>query len=104
MKNLSRAAALLAYVISAAWYVWDAWAVFDAVESDERYPFFLDLDAWPSAAFAIMGSLYWVSFGLDRSGSPKAVLGYLMAGAHALVFALQVWIGPTLWISRRLAE
>lgn len=104
MRSLPQSLFLAGYVLSIAWYAWEALAVYEAVESAKEYPFFLNFSAKPAAAFGLGGALYWVTFGLDRSMTPRAVLGYTLAGAHILVFALQVWIGPMFWAVRNLAE
>ena len=94
--------ALAGYILSMAWYVWDAWEVFEAVDDPSPYPFFLMVDTVPTAFFSLGGTVYWVAFGLDRSGTPASIAGYLLAGAHILVFALQVWLGPSLWAMKNL--
>lgn len=104
MLNLPRVATLIGYLLCVAWYAWDMWSVYDAINSGDDYPFFLDVGAAPATAFMLGGSLYWFTFGLDRSATPRAVIGYVMAGLHVLVFAFQVWLGPTLWAMKHLSE
>lgn len=95
--------ALFSYALSGAWYAWDIWQVFKAVEKSSPYPFFFKLDTMPVALFSLGGSVYWTTFGLDRSGTPASIAGYVMAGAHIFVFALQVWLGPTMWAMKNLS-
>ena len=94
---------LIAYILGALWYAHDAWEVYKAVHSSKPYPFMLDIGALPATFFAIGGAAFWFTFGLDRSGSISSIMGYLAAGAHVLIFAYQVWLGPMLWALNNLS-
>jgi hypothetical protein len=88
---------LVAYIVGALWYAYDAWVVYKAVHSTAPYPFMLDMNNLTVTLFSLGGAIYWFTFGLDRSGSFSSIMGYLAAGAHVLIFAYQVWLGPMMW-------
>ncbi len=99
-----RSGVFLAYILCAIWYAYDAWQVYLAAHSDKPYPFYLDVNNIPAVGFSLGGGLYWYTFGLDRSGSISSIMGYLAAGAHLLIFAFQVWLGPMIWALNNLIE
>ncbi|MBI4827691.1 MAG: hypothetical protein HY804_02580 [Nitrospinae bacterium] len=101
-KAFAAASTLLAYLFCAIWYAVDAWRAWGAVHSAADYPFYLSMDNWATTGFNFAGALYWVTFGLDRSGSPLSMLGYVMAGTHVAVFAFQVYLGPMMWAANNL--
>ncbi|MDH4183992.1 MAG: hypothetical protein OEV92_07210 [Nitrospinota bacterium] len=86
------------YILGLAWYIREGFRAYGAMHDVARaYPFFLDMNPFSVAGFSFAGGLYWTTVGLERSNSPTALAGYVMAGAHVLVFAIQVWLGPTIW-------
>ncbi|MBI4665839.1 MAG: hypothetical protein HY751_05435 [Nitrospinae bacterium] len=98
------AASLAAYLLSASWYGWDAYNAYIQAFDVASKPFIMDVSTAPSVAFTFTGLLYWVTFGLDRSGTPAAIAGYFLAGAQVLAFAFQVWLAPTLWALNNLTQ
>lgn len=96
--DIFRSFSALGYLICLLWYGYDAWLAYAAAQSSDDYPFLLTMGNLPVALFAIAGGVFWFTFGMDRSGSPASILGYIVAGAHVFVFAFQVWLGPMIWV------
>lgn len=90
------------YLASLAWYAYGVKEALGAARSAEPYPFLLDLDNISSTFFYFAGTLWWFVFGLDRSKTIEAVAGYVLAGAHVLLFAIQVVLGPMIWLNHNL--
>ncbi|MDH5638076.1 MAG: hypothetical protein OEZ04_06260 [Nitrospinota bacterium] len=86
------------YMLGLGWYIKEGIRAYAAINDvANAYPFFMDMNPLSVAGFSFAGGLYWTTVGLERSHTPAALAGYVMAGAHVLVFAIQVWLGPTLW-------
>jgi hypothetical protein len=96
--------ALAGYVICLIWYGWDLWSAWTALQSSSPYPFYFNASPWSAGGFSLAGSIYWLGFGLDRSGSPSSIAGYILAGVHVFTFAVQVWLAPTLWAMGNLTN
>lgn len=96
--------ALIGYILCLAWYGWDMASSWAAMNSTDPYPFYLNISPWSAGGFSLAGSIYWLTFGLDRSNSPASIAGYILAGVHVFTFAFQVWLGPTLWALKNLTN
>ncbi|MBI5816704.1 MAG: hypothetical protein HZB29_13965 [Nitrospinae bacterium] len=101
-KSKIETVSLAAYGLSAVWYAWDGWKAYSAAFDSTPYPFLFEMSSLPQTSFTFLGLLYWITFGLDRSGSPASIVAYIMAGGQVLLFAIQVWIGPMLWAMNNL--
>jgi len=91
------------YLLGAGWYLKEGIRAYSAIsDTAAPYPFLMDMNPLSVAGFSLAGGVYWTTVGLERSHTPAALAGYVMAGAHVLVFAIQVWLGPTLWVLNNL--
>jgi hypothetical protein len=91
------------YLLGSGWYVKEGYGAYAAaLDAAHAYPFFMRMSPFSVVGFSFTGGLYWTLVGMDRSNTPRAIAGQVMAGAHVLVFAIQVWLGPMLWAMRNL--
>lgn len=104
LGRIFRLSSTLGYALCLLWYAYDAWLAYAAAHSRQNYPFMLTMDNLPVALFSIAGGVFWFTFGMDRSGAPASILGYATAGAHVLVFAFQVWLGPMIWVLNNVSQ
>ena len=95
---------VIGYGVSAVWYISQIVSALD-IRTASQPPILFDREHLAGDLFALVGTLQWLTFGINHRASGLASVGSLiLAGLHVLLFAVRVYIVPMLWIMQQTAR
>lgn len=94
----------IGYIASAAWYIYQIVHTLD-IRTAPHPPDFLAPGHRAGDLFALVGTVQWLVFGINRRTSGAATAASLvLAGLHVLLFAIRTYIVPLRWILEQTAR
>ena len=94
----------IGYLLSAAWYIYQIMHTLD-IRTALHPPDFLAPGNRAGDLFALVGTVQWLVFGINRRTSgASTVASLVLASLHVLLFAIRTYIVPLRWILEQTAH
>jgi hypothetical protein len=88
----------IGYLVTAAWYIYEIVRALD-IRAIVGPPGLFTRERLAGDLFAVVGTLQWLLFGVNRRDSTPAAVGSLiLAGLHVLLFAVRAYVVPLRWV------